>query len=189
MPGRLTLAAMLLLIAATANAQDQHQDQHQHQDQPLISGGRLELNQAGAEWILKHSQQQARQMDLKVNIAVVDSGGHLMAFVRMDGARPASGATAMTKATAAATFRMPTGPLPPGTQQPDPLLNLSLQLTAAAGGAKFTSLHGGVPVEVDGQVVGAVGVGGASGEQDAEIARAGIAALISAYASPSHSHQ
>ena len=48
-----------------------------------------------------------------MNIAVVDDGGHLIAFARMDGARPASGYTANTKAVTAATFRQPTGPSPP----------------------------------------------------------------------------
>lgn len=170
MIGRLMIATCVLLLAAKVGAQDQ----------PLISSGHLELHQAGAALILKHSQQQARQMDLKVNIAVVDRGGHLMAFVRMDGARPGSGATAQTKATAAATFRTATGPIIRG-DDPNLLLNLSLQSAAAASGAKFTGLYGGVPIEVDGQIIGAVGVGGATGEQDAEIARAGIAALVEAY--------
>src|SRR5690606_27378391 len=126
------------------------------------------------------SQQQSRKMELKVNIAVVDRGGHLMAFIRMDGARAGSGITAQTKATAAATFRTATGPIVRG-DDPNLLLNLSLQSAAAAGGAKYTSLYGGVPIEVDGQIIGAVGGGGATGEQDAEIARAGIAALVEAF--------
>ncbi len=117
-------------------------------------------------------------MGLKVNIAVVDDGGHLIAFARMDGARPASGYTAMTKATTAATFRQDTGPVPPGVEQPDPLLNLSLQNAASASGGKVTTLFGGVAIKIDGQVVGAVGVGGGTGEQDAEVARAGIAAMM-----------
>src|SRR5688572_13321359 len=116
-------------------------------------------------------------MNLNVNIAVVDDGGHLIAFARMDGARPASIYTAITKATAAATLRQPTGTLPAGGE-PDLQLNLSLEHTAAASGGKVTTLFGGVPVEVEGQVIGAVGVGGGTGKQDAEIARAGIARLI-----------
>jgi glc operon protein GlcG len=119
-------------------------------------------------------------MNLKVNIAVVDDGGHLLAFARMDGARPASGYTALTKAVTAATFRAATGPVPPGTTSPDPLLNLSLQNAAAASGGKVTTLFGGVPVVVEEQIIGAVGVGGATGEQDAQIARAGIEALVKA---------
>ena len=102
-------------------------------------------------------------MNLKVNIAVVDDGGHLLAFDRMDGARPASGYTAITKAITAATFRAETGPLPKGTTAPDPLLNLSLQNAAAASGGKLTTLLGGIPVVVDGQVIGGVGVGGGTG--------------------------
>ena len=62
------------------------------------------------------------------------------------------------------------------------LLNLSLQNAAAAGGGKLTTLKGGVPVVVDGQVVGGVGVGGGTGEQDAEMARAGIQKLLDALA-------
>jgi glc operon protein GlcG len=119
-------------------------------------------------------------MQLKVNIAIVDDGGHMLAFVRMDGARPASGYTAMTKATAAATMRTATGPLPPGGETVNVQLSLALEHAAQASGGKMTTLFGGVPVEVDGQIIGAVGVGGATGQQDAEIARAGIAALVEA---------
>lgn len=149
-------------------------------DEPeaLVVRGRVGLTLAGAERMLEASQAKAKEMGLKVNIGVVDDGGHLIAFHRMDGARPASAYTAITKAVSAATMRMATGPFPPGTEEPDALLNLSLQLTAQAGGAKVTTLYGGVPVVVDGQVAGAVGVGGATGEQDAEIAKAGVAALV-----------
>jgi glc operon protein GlcG len=149
-------------------------------DAPLVTRNHVKLGLSGAELIIRECRKKAESMQLKVNIAVVDDGGHLLAFARMDGARPASGYTAQTKAVAAATFRIPTGPFPPGTTTPDPLLNLSLQNAAAASGGKATTLFGGVPVSIDGQVAGAVGVGGATGEQDAEIARAGIDALIKA---------
>ena len=148
-------------------------------DAPLVTRNRVQLNLAGAEAILTAAKAKAAEMKLTVNIAVVDDGGHLLAFARMDGARPASGYTAMTKAVTAATFRQETGPLPP-KGEPDVLLNLSLQAAAAAGGGKLTTLKGGVPVVIDGQVVGAVGVGGATGEQDAEVATAGIQALLAA---------
>jgi glc operon protein GlcG len=95
----------------------------------------------------------------------------------MDGARPASGYTAISKATSAATMRQPTGPLPAGVANPDPHLNISLQNAAAASGGKITTLLGGVPLTVDAQVIGAVGVGGGTGEQDAQIARAGAQSL------------
>jgi glc operon protein GlcG len=95
----------------------------------------------------------------------------------MDGARPASITTALAKAVSAAAMRMATGPLPPGTAKPDVLLNLTLQ---TASGGKITPLLGGIPVVVDGQVIGAVGVGGGTGEQDAEVAKAGVTALLAA---------
>jgi glc operon protein GlcG len=127
--------------------------------------------------IVAAAKAKAAAMGWKMNLAVVDDGGHLLAFARMDGARPASVATAITKATTAATFRQETGPLP-AKGDPDLLLNLSLQNAAAASGGKITTLKGGVPIIVDGQVIGAIGVGGGSGEQDAEVAKAGIQALL-----------
>ena len=148
---------------------------------PLVARGRVQLNLAGAEKIIAAAKGKAAAMGVKANIAVVDDGGHLLAFARMDGARPASAYTAQTKAASAATFRQETGTLPP-KGEPDLLLNLSLQNAAAASGGKLTTLKGGVPVVVDGQVIGAVGVGGGSGEQDAEVAKAGIQALLDALA-------
>ncbi|HWE38119.1 MAG TPA: heme-binding protein [Isosphaeraceae bacterium] len=146
---------------------------------PLVVRDQVKLTLAGARKALAGAEAKAVEMKWKMNIAVVDDGGHLIAFVRMDGARPASAATAQTKAITAATFRQASGPLPAGSN-PDVLLNLSLQNAAAASGGKITTLLGGVPIVVDGQVIGAVGVGGGSGEQDAEVARAGVAAVVDA---------
>ncbi len=152
----------------------------QEQEEALVVRNQVRLNLSGAETIVRAARAKAAEMELKVNIAVVDDGGHLLAFARMDGARPASSYTAITKAVSSATLRAPTGPIQRGGDAPDPLLNLSLQNAAAASGGKFTALFGGVPIKVDDQVIGAVGVGGATGEQDAEIARAGIDALLKA---------
>jgi glc operon protein GlcG len=143
---------------------------------PLVTRDRVQLNLAGAEVVLEAAKKKAAALGLKCNIAIVDDGGHLLAFARMDGARPASAATALTKAVSAATFRQESGPLPP-KGEPDVLLSLSLQ---NASGGKVTTLKGGVPIVIDGQVVGAVGVGGGTGEQDAEVAKAGIQALLDA---------
>ncbi len=144
----------------------------------LVLRNQVRLTLSGARVLITTAQEKAAALKLKVNIAVVDDGGHLIAFERMDGARPASGYTAITKATSAATFRQNSGPLTAGSIGPDPLLNISLQMAASASGGKITSLYGGVPVVVDGQVIGAVGVGGGTGEQDTQIATAGVTALI-----------
>ena len=153
----------------------------QEEEPPLVTRDRIQLNLAGAETVLEAAKEKAAAMGLKVNIAIVDDGGHLLAFARMDGARPASGSTALTEAVSAATFRQDTGPLP-AKGEPDLLLSLSLQSAALASGGKLTSLKGGVPITVDGQVVGAIGVGGGTGDQDVEVAKAGIAALLMALA-------
>lgn len=170
---RLTLLLVGLIAApSSAFAQDKKP--------PLITRNRVQLNLAGAETILAAAKKKAASMGLKCNIAVVDDGGHLLSFARMDGARPASASTALTKAVSAATFRQDTGPLP-AKGEPDVLLSLSLQ---AASGGKITALKGGVPILIDGQIVGAIGVGGGTGEQDAEVAKAGIQSLLDQLAAP-----
>ncbi len=143
---------------------------------PLVARDRVRLNLAGAETALDAAKAKAAALGLKSNIAVVDDGGHLLAFARMDGGRPASASTAISKAVSAATFRQESGPLPV-KGEPDALLSLGLQ---NASGGKVTPLKGGIPIVVDGQVVGAIGAGGGTGEQDAEVSRAGVQALIDA---------
>ena len=144
----------------------------------LVHRDAIKLTLEGARRVIAGAEAKAKESVFKMNIAVVDDGGHLLAFVRMDGARPASAASALTKAISAATYRQPTGPLPVGSATPDVLLSLSLQNAMAASGGKVTTLLGGLPIMVDGQVVGAIGVGGGTGEQDTEVAKAGLAAFL-----------
>lgn len=144
----------------------------------LVQRNRIGLTLEGAEVILKEAQAKARVIGKNVNIAIVDDGGHPVLFARMNQARPASSYTALTKAISAATLRNPTGPFKTPEGEVDPLLNFSLQNAASHGGGRMTSLYGGVPIVVEGQVIGAVGVGGGTGPEDAEIAKAGIEALL-----------
>ncbi len=154
-------------------------------DSPLVLRQQIRLTLAGARKAVAASEAKAGERGYKMNVAVVDDGGHLIAFARMDGARAASVATSTTKAVSAATYRAPTGPLPvPGGKEPDLLLNVGLQNAASDSGGKITSLLGGLPIVVDGQVLGAIGVGGGSGEQDLEVARAGLAAFHAALQAP-----
>ncbi|MEW4491052.1 heme-binding protein [Thalassoglobus sp. JC818] len=169
-----TLFACLLLHSTLLTADDKSA---QATSSPMVERQRIGLTLSGAEHIVRHARAKAGEMNLKVNISVVDEGGHLIAFARMDGARPASVYTSMTKATAAATMRTATGPLPPG-KEVNTHLSLAVERAGFASGGKLTTLYGGVPIVVDGQVIGAVGVGGATGEQDAEIASAGIQSLM-----------
>lgn len=144
--------------------------------QPLIRRERVQLQLAGAGLAIKASLAKAKELGVNVNISVVDDGGHLIAFARMDDARPGSVYTSITKATTAATKRGATGPLP-NADDLNTHLSLAVENASAVSGGKFTTLKGGIPIVVDGQVIGAVGVGGATGEQDAEVAAAGVTAL------------
>ena len=144
----------------------------------LVLRGQVRLTSMGARRVIMGAEAKAVELKLKSNIAVVDDGGLLLAFERMDGARPASISTSQTKAVSAATFRSPTGPVASGNSSNDPLFNMSLQAAASDSGGKITTLQGGLPILVDGQVIGAIGVAGGSGEQDLEVAKAGIAAFV-----------
>ncbi len=104
-----------------------------------------------------------------VSIAIVDDGGHLLWFQRLDGAAPISSHIAPAKAKTAALGRRE-------TKVYEDIINNG---RTAFVTVPFVDgmLEGGVPVIVDGQVVGAVGVSGVKSEQDAQVAKAGIAAL------------
>ena len=118
--------------------------------------------------ILDHARAEALANQWAVTIAIVDDGGHALALERLDGASPASAYMATEKARTSALGRRPSG---------------DYEEMIKAGRNAFLSaplnamLEGGVPVVVDGQVVGAVGVSGVKSSQDAQVARAGIAAL------------
>jgi glc operon protein GlcG len=104
-------------------------------------------------------------------IAVVDDGGNLVALERIDGTFAAGASISIGKARTAALFKKPTKAF-------EDTINNGRTAMAALPDAFFTPLQGGVPIVVDGQIVGAVGVSGASSAaQDEELAMAGAAAL------------
>ena len=146
----------------------------------LIRRDAVALHLNGANVVIQGALKKAAEMRLNVNITVVDSGGHLLAFTRMDGARPASIYTSMSKAATAALKLSDTGVLGGADEPPNIHLNLAVENAARMSGGKFTTLKGGVAIIVDDQVIGGVGVGGATGSEDTEIARAGLAALHAA---------
>jgi uncharacterized protein GlcG (DUF336 family) len=127
----------------------------------------LKLTHEGARRILDAAIAKAEAMGVPQCIAVVDDGGHLLAFARMDGAKVLSIDSSLHKAMTAASSRSNTGNVG---------ADVDLKLGLATQG-KFVNLKGGVPVVVDGHVIGGIGVGSGTGEQDLECAKAGIAAL------------
>jgi glc operon protein GlcG len=130
------------------------------------------LTLEGARAILNAAEARARVIGVDQCIAVVDDGGHLLAFVRMDKGKLSSVKVAITKAVSAATRRTPTGPMPAD----DPSVVLSLGLPLAAQGT-VTPIRGGLPIVVQGEVVGGIGISSGTEQQDEDCARAGMAAL------------
>jgi glc operon protein GlcG len=121
-----------------------------------------------AKRIAAAAEAEARMNNWAVVIAVCDDGGHLILLHRIDGVAPISSEIGPAKARAAALGKRE-------TKLYEDMIN--------QGRAAFLSaplegmLEGGVPIIVDGQVVGAVGVSGVKSSEDAHIAKAGIAAL------------
>jgi glc operon protein GlcG len=139
----------------------------------MLSRHNLRLTLEGARAILAAAEQKAREINVPQNIAIVDEGGHLLVFARMDGAKLSSVEVALTKARAAALRRTPTGPAPsPG----EPNIILSLGLPLATDG-KLTCIRGGLPLLADGQCVGGIGVSAGTEEEDVAVAQAGVDAL------------
>jgi glc operon protein GlcG len=134
----------------------------------------LKLTREGAMKALDAALTGARSAGRPVSVAVVDDGGHLLAFSRTDDAELYSIPIAIAKARGAALTRFPTGKKSPtGNERSD---HHALAITLAAGTDSFVSIPGGVPITVNGQVIGGIAVSGA-GHKDQEIA-ASAAAII-----------
>jgi uncharacterized protein GlcG (DUF336 family) len=125
---------------------------------------------ARAQAVVAAAQAEAARNNWAVAIAVVDSGGHLVAFVRMDPTQYGSADVAVAKARSAAGFRRPSKAFEDIVAGGGPGVRY-LGLTGAM------PIEGGVPLVLDGRIVGAVGISGVTSAQDGQIARAGAAAL------------
>jgi glc operon protein GlcG len=151
------IVPVVLLGAVTVGAQE-----------PMPYGPALTLEHA--KGIMAGAEAEAEKNNWPVVIAIVDTGGNLVLLQRLDNAQFGSVEVARQKAWSAAAFRRPTK---------------VFQEAIAGGGANLrllrlegaSPLEGGIPIAVDGQVVGAIGVSGVTSEQDAQIAQAGIDSL------------
>jgi uncharacterized protein GlcG (DUF336 family) len=114
---------------------------------------------------------KAKQIGQPMNIAVVDVGANLTAFVRMDGAWLGSIDIAINKAFTAKAFDISTLELGHNSQPGDQFFGIH-----TSNHGRVMIFAGGIPIKVNGQVVGAVGVSGGSGEQDQTVAEAAAAA-------------
>ena len=125
-----------------------------------------------AEKVIAAAKDKAKQIDTKMNIAVVDAGANLVAFVRMDGAWLGSLDIAIKKAKTARFFDMDSGKIGELSQPGKPLFNIEHSNNG------LITFPGGVLLKnSSGEIIGAVGVSGSSVENDHEVAEAGSKAL------------
>ena len=125
------------------------------------------LTLEGALKVLNAAIGEATRIGQPMCIAVVDTGGNLLAFGRMDGSKGLSVTSSINKARTSALSDTPTG----GAHA-----DVEIQVTLAHE-SRWTNLIGGLPIRVDGFILGAVAAGSGSGTQDLAVARAGAAAI------------
>ncbi len=139
----------------------------------MLTRNNIRLTLEGARAILAAAERKALEIKVPQIIAIVDEGGHLLLFARMDGVKRSSIEVALTKAKSAALRCTPTGPSSSSTE---PSVYLSLGLSLATRG-KLTCIRGGLPLIKDGQCVGGISVSGGTEDEDVEVAQAGVDAL------------
>jgi uncharacterized protein GlcG (DUF336 family) len=127
---------------------------------------------ADARRVITAAEQKAAEIGQPMNIAVADSGGNLVAHVRMDGAWLGSIDISIKKAWTSRAFDITTQDLAANSQSGDQFFGIH-----ASNNGKVMVFAGGIPLKRDGKVVGAIGVSGGSGEQDHAVAEAGAAAF------------
>jgi uncharacterized protein GlcG (DUF336 family) len=125
-----------------------------------------------AQTVIAAARAKAVEIGVPMNIAIVDAGGNLTAFVRMDNAWLGSIDIAQSKAFSARAFDMSTKDLGAESQTGKSLFGIH-----ASNHGKIIIFAGGIPLRQDDRIVGAIGVSGGSVEQDQEVAEAGVAAL------------
>ncbi len=137
---------------------------------PVLAQGTVakkSLSLEGARSVAAAAEDYAKEKGAGGAIAVVDDGGNLLCFVRLDGTFPAGAKVSIGKARTAALFQKPTSFFESVIVEKG-----RVSMTALSAFEDFTPLQGGVPILLDGQIVGAIGVSGAmSAQQDDEIAR------------------
>jgi uncharacterized protein GlcG (DUF336 family) len=125
-----------------------------------------------AKRMLSAGEAKAESLGIAYNIAVVDAGGHLIAFVRQDGSLIGSIDLAIDKAVTARLFDKATADLAGLAQSGRPLFGIQ-----QSNAGKVVIFGGGIPVVVNGDIIGAIGASAGTVEQDIAVAEAAIATL------------
>jgi uncharacterized protein GlcG (DUF336 family) len=155
--------ALLALVVSTGMAQTSFAPP------PQISYG-LAISTEGAKKAAAAAITEAQKNNWNMAIAIVDTGGHLVYFEKMEGTQTGSVDLAIEKARTAALFRRPTKVFQDGVAAGGEGIRL-LRLTGAI------PIDGGVPIIVDGKLVGSIGISGGSGGQDGQVAMAGASSV------------
>jgi glc operon protein GlcG len=129
---------------------------------------RRQLTYAGALVAIEAAVARCHEIGAPECIAVVDAASNLLAFARIEGAAVLAREPAIAKASTAAALGMETGGIP---------FEFGMNLAGPSHGA-ITNLSGGFPILIDGKVLGAIGVGSGTPDQDVEVAKAGRDALL-----------
>ncbi|KEO60396.1 GlcG/HbpS family heme-binding protein [Thioclava indica] len=137
----------------------------------MLTLKRLDL--ADAQVLIAGAKAKAMEIGVPMCIAVTDESCNLLAFERMDGAKIPSITIAIDKSYTASGIRKPTHELGEASQPGKPAYGISSTVSG-----RMVVFAGGVPVVVDGGIVGAIGVSSGSPAQDLEVAEAGIKALL-----------
>jgi uncharacterized protein GlcG (DUF336 family) len=125
-----------------------------------------------AQRVIAAAEAKAREIAQPMNIAVVDAGGNLVSHVRMDGAWIGSIDISINKAFTARAFDLETAQLAENSQPGQQFFGIH-----ASNHGRIMIFAGGIPLQRNGSVVGAIGVSGGSGDQDQTVATAGAAAF------------
>jgi glc operon protein GlcG len=140
----------------------------------LVLPSKKSLTLEAAKLMAAAAEAEAARSGWKVVVAVVDDGGHALLVHRIDGTQSSSVPTAMGKARSAVAYKRPTRIL-------EEMINKGRFSFLSAGGEPV-ALQGGLPIEIDGQLVGAIGVSGVKASDDEIVAQAGLDALRQALA-------
>ena len=162
------MVGAVLMLATTSTASAQQPAAPAPPPPPPPYGAAITLEQA--KKVMAGAEAEAVKNKWNVVIAILDSGGNVVALHRMDGAQWGSVEVAREKAYSAVAFRRPTKAFEDAVGQGGVNLRV-LRLPGAS------PLEGGLPIVVDGKLVGGIGVSGVTAPQDAQIGRAGIEAL------------
>jgi len=131
----------------------------------------MAMTLAEAERMLQAAKKKALEMGVKVGISVVDPRGDLVAMVRLDGALWRTVAVSRGKAFASSAFGAPSAELTERAN--NPVMRALMQME----GGQIIPQQGALPVKRGNELIGAIGVSGATSQEDEEIARAGLSAL------------